>query len=1213
MPFLLTVSPSEAEVDASGVTLTLNGNGFNGTSVVNFGNSAHSPSATTATEMTVEIPASDLTGAGVAVDGPTVASVFVDANTMTFDLAAGTPPGDHDVTVTNAGSPTSNSVTVRVTRPPPEVLRVVPGSGVAGREHDIDVIGKNFADGAEILVDGRGVQTRFNAPTSLSGTIPSSGPGTLAISVENPGGVESNAVNFTLTAAPNPAPHILSVIQAGDTVTVSATGLIPETEVFLDGVGIAYTRVDASTLTIVAHTLPDGSHTVKLVNPPSAGGGGGTSTFSFTSGTSNEIIVFNDVNIFDSVGMDSFYEEAPGGANPNNTLLARNLVSFTSSGSRNSGTVVQFDCGRSSGYTTACSSETDLMKAEFTSAGLTTTVVNSSSGSMTSIPSNVKVLFLWMPRVAFNGVEINTMKQFLADGGRIVFAGEHSGFYDSISTVANVFLKDMGTKSLIKGGAFDCSDNTLPAASLNTTGHQVMTGLTGLEHACASEINPLNAEDTVLFKERDDSDSTKAGTAVLAAALKTTTDSIPTGAPTLTSISPGSVVAGQNGVVMTLTGTDFTPGSGVTVSGGFSVSITDTTYVSSTTLQVTINIDSGTSGPYAFQVSNANGSSATSSFTIVTDRASVTSVTPNSEVQGATVPITIIGTQFTGATSVNVSGSGGVLVGGFSVVSDTQIDAVLFINEPAVTRFISVTNAAGSANAVSFMITSNSIAGSGPFDLEAASVAGSQGFGTEDGAGPAAAFNTPNGSVVYNNNLYVADFLNHTIRQIVIATGVVTTLAGSAGNSGMTDGTGTAARFNGPVGVAAEGTTDLFVGDRLNHTIRKIQISSQAVSTFAGTAGSSGFVEGNAGNSRFNRPGFVSIAGGTLYVSDELNHAIRQTNLPGVSFSTLAGSPNPKSGKTDETGAKARFNFPGGTWGDGKGNLYVSDTNNHTIRKVVLATGAVTTFAGVSGTSGANNGPGATATFQFPEGLWGDGLGNLYVADTGNHRIRKIVIATQQVSTLAGSGSPALTNGTGTGASFNSPHALWGDAGTLYVADKDNNVIRKIVVSSGAVTTFGGTGVAGSSDNATGTLAQFDLPLGIWGDGSSLYVTEGGNHTIRKIEIGGTQTVTTIAGGSVGSDDGIGAAAKFNFPHAIWGDGTNLWVVDSDNHTIRQVVISSATVTTPVGSAGNPGFVDDTGSTARFSTPQTIWGNGSNLYVSDGNNHQIRKLSFAPG
>jgi hypothetical protein len=351
-----------------------------------------------------------------------------------------------------------------------------------------------------------------------------------------------------------------------------------------------------------------------------------------------------------------------------------------------------------------------------------------------------------------------------------------------------------------------------------------------------------------------------------------------------------------------------------------------------------------------------------------------------------------------------------------------------------------------------------------------------------------------------------------------------------------------------------------------------------------------------------------------LVVGDSLNHAIRTIVISSGAVTTLGGKPNPRSGTTNETGSKARFDFPGGAWGDGQGNLYVSDTNNHTIRKIVLSTGAVSTLAG-NGSAGFADLTGTSAQFNFPEGLWGDGSGNLYVADFGNNRIRKIVIATGVVSTLAGSGSAALTNPTGASAAFNSPHAIWGTATTLYVADKDNHAIRKIDLTTNpaTVSTFAGTGSPGSANNTTGTSAQFNEPAGIWSDNVNLYISEKINHTIRKIVIGGAQTVTTIAGtGSSGSaNNTTGTSASFNFPHELWGDGTFIWVVVLTNNAIRKVAIASPhAVTTVAGTAGSTGdFVNGTGSVIRFNSPQTIYGDGLNLYISGGSNHQVRKLS----
>jgi len=183
---------------------------------------------------------------------------------------------------------------------------------------------------------------------------------------------------------------------------------------------------------------------------------------------------------------------------------------------------------------------------------------------------------------------------------------------------------------------------------------------------------------------------------------------------------------------------------------------------------------------------------------------------------------------------------------------------------------------------------------------------------------------------------------------------------------------------------------------------------------------------------------------------------------------TLAGS---SQGYTDATGTSATFNYPNGITTDGT-NLYVADQSNHRIRKIVISTGVVTTLAGSS--SGYTDATGTSARFSYPRGITTDGT-NLYVADKFNNRIRKIVISTGVVTTLAGSSS-GNTDATGTSASFNNPMGITTDGTNLYVADSSNHRIRKIVISTGAVTTVAGTGSSGSA-NGTGTSASFFVSL----------------------------------------------------------------------------------------------------------------------------------------
>jgi sugar lactone lactonase YvrE len=238
--------------------------------------------------------------------------------------------------------------------------------------------------------------------------------------------------------------------------------------------------------------------------------------------------------------------------------------------------------------------------------------------------------------------------------------------------------------------------------------------------------------------------------------------------------------------------------------------------------------------------------------------------------------------------------------------------------------------------------------------------------GSTDGTGTNAKFNLPSGITIDSSgNLYVSDNSNHTIRKITPA-GVVTTFAGSAGSFGSTDGTGTAARFFKPQGIIIDSSDNLYVCDVFNHTIRKITPAG-VVTTIAGTAGSTGSVDGTGTAARFNNPIGITIdSSNNLYVCDGLNHTIRKITPAGV-VTTIAGSAG-TYGSTDGTGTAARFQQPLGITIDSSNNLYVCDIFNHTIRKITPA-GVVTTFAGTAGSTGSVDGTGTAARFYQPLGI----------------------------------------------------------------------------------------------------------------------------------------------------------------------------------------------------------------------------------------------------
>ena len=499
-------------------------------------------------------------------------------------------------------------------------------------------------------------------------------------------------------------------------------------------------------------------------------------------------------------------------------------------------------------------------------------------------------------------------------------------------------------------------------------------------------------------------------------------------------------------------------------------------------------------------------------------------------------------------------------------------------------------------------------------------LAGSAGNpGATDGVASVARFSSPKALASDGvGNLFVADTNNHTIRKVVIATGAVSTIAGSAEEMGTTDGIGTAARFASPYGIAADGAGNLFVSDTGNHTLRKIVIASGVVTTLAGSPGEAGMVDGTGSTARFNNPSGLTTDGmGHLFVADVLNYVLRKVDIATGTVTTLAGSAiNP--GADDGMGTAARFNTPYDVTSDGSGNLFVADFFNHTIRKVVIASGAVTTLAGAAASTGTDDGRGAAARFYAPQGLADDGAGNLFVADTINHTIRTIVISTGTVTTFAGTaGFSGNGDGTGTAAQFNYPCDVTSDgAGNLFVADWGNCAIRRIVLLTGAVTTLAGGDVnhCGNTDG-TGTAARFNGPSGVASDGSgNLFVADFNNHTIRKVVVA-TATVTTFAGSAnlLGGVDGIGTAAQFYVPSGIASDGAgNLFVTDYYNHTIRKIDIATAAVTTLAGSPGNSGSADGTGTAARFYYPTGVASDrAGNLFVADSMNHAIRKIVVA--
>ena len=477
--------------------------------------------------------------------------------------------------------------------------------------------------------------------------------------------------------------------------------------------------------------------------------------------------------------------------------------------------------------------------------------------------------------------------------------------------------------------------------------------------------------------------------------------------------------------------------------------------------------------------------------------------------------------------------------------------------------------------------------------------------GYVDGSVTDARLGTPRGIAAdRSGNLYFTDGA-YTVRKIT-PTGVVSTLAGSPGLDGSTDGTGNAARFGQLHGIAVDVSDNVYVADYGNQTIRRITPAG-VVTTVAGVPGVSGSNDGPGATALFRFPRDVAVdASGNVYIADTENHLIRRLS-PGGTVTTVSGAAG-VSGSSDGGLAEARFKFPQGLVADDSGNVYVGDTRNFSIRRIA-STGAVTTIAGSASVSGSTDGVGALARFAKPSGLWMDRTGVLYVTDADNHTVRAISGAT--VSTIAGrAGEYGGDDGTGSAARFYEPDGIAGDdAGNLYVADHNNHTIRKIT-AAGVVTTLAGSpGLSGSADGVGG-VARFYHPLGVAVDAAgTVYVADSFNRTIRKISP--TGAVSTFAGvaGSLGSADGTGAAARFGGPNGLALDAAgNLFVVDNGNYTIRRIT-PAGEVTTIAGSTGVQGSSDGVGSAASFWSPSKAALDGAgNLYVADTGNSTIRRI-----
>lgn len=360
------------------------------------------------------------------------------------------------------------------------------------------------------------------------------------------------------------------------------------------------------------------------------------------------------------------------------------------------------------------------------------------------------------------------------------------------------------------------------------------------------------------------------------------------------------------------------------------------------------------------------------------------------------------------------------------------------------------------------------------------------------------------------------------------------------------------------------------------------------------TSASCNFLRGNLSDTYSNNATVFAVA--SITPTPELSAGV---------VTTFAG--NGTGSYVNGTGTNATFQFPSGVTVNGSGTIYISDTWNHRIR-LITPSGVVSLLAG-SGTPAFGDGTGAGASFSYPAQIAVDINGNAYVADTNNQRIRRITLA-GVVTTFAGNGTASSVDGTGGSATLNTPVGLTisKDNTLLFVTEANGNRVRQIVISTAVVTTVAGNGTSGAT-NGVGTNATFGFPIGVAPDPfGNLYVLDPVSHRIRKIEIA-TRVVSTFAGSSLGTANGIGTNAQFNYPSGVTCDENgNVYIAEADTPRIRKIT-PDGVVTTFAGS-GTATSVDGTGTNATFSKPRGMfYYTDGFIYVVDEVGHRIRRMN----
>lgn len=473
-----------------------------------------------------------------------------------------------------------------------------------------------------------------------------------------------------------------------------------------------------------------------------------------------------------------------------------------------------------------------------------------------------------------------------------------------------------------------------------------------------------------------------------------------------------------------------------------------------------------------------------------------------------------------------------------------------------------------------------------------------------------------------NNNLLIADTFNHRIRQVDSISHKIETIAGN-GNPGF-NGNGFVSKdatLNNPVGIIVDSNNNLFITDSKNNAIRKISAADNKIETITGNNQLEGGFSGDgeeAKNAQLNTPtSMVLDNSGNIFVIDQFNNRVRK--VTDSKIFTIVG--------TEQVLEKDNIVLFGTITAialDQDENIIFADGDNNVVRRVSFKGGKVTITDIAGNGSKGSSGDGGLATeasLNFPEGLAIDSQNNIYIAESGGYRIRK-VDADKKISTVAGNGKDFVFNGDGiaTNASIHPFGVAVDSTGNyLFIADYSNHRIRRVDMRTNIITTVAGNGEAGSKgDGGQASMATLHAPFDVVIDKlGNLFIADSNNHRIRRIDARGIISTIVNTKGELGDtgDGGAATEAKLAIPSSLALDMKgNLFIADRDNHRIRKVILATERIDKVAGSNSSnrgdrQGFRGDGGpaTNASLSAPRAIVvNNAGNLIIGDSLNNAIR-------